>query len=69
MRKLYAFITGFVFSLVLLQAKAQNDVTNFTSFISVENVAADNSIATSEDTFTDSCRADYSTQPVNNTPL
>ena len=69
MRKFYSFISVFALSLILLQAKAQNDVTNLTSPVSVNNVAADNSTTSTEETFTDSCRADYTSQPANSNSL
>jgi PKD repeat protein len=70
MRKFYSFITGIVFTLVLLQAKAQNDVTNFTSPASEGDISAvDNFNSTPENVYTDSCGADFNIQPANSTPL
>ena len=71
MRKLYTFISGFVFSLVLLQAaKAQNDVTNLSSTATINNVSVENNLSQPlGNDYTDSCSADYNTLPVNSNPF
>ncbi len=46
MRRLYTLITGLIFSLVFLQAKAQNDVANFTFTVSGNTVHFTNTSTT-----------------------
>ena len=46
MRRLYSLITGLIFSLILLQAKAQNDVANFTFIVSGNTVHFTNTSTT-----------------------
>jgi PKD repeat protein len=66
---MYAFITGFIFSLVLMHAEAQNDVTNLNPQVSINSTAESAGSESPGSPLLDSCGANYVTQSVSGNPL